>query len=316
MRTLAALVIAATPLTTWSQVPEEPARESVAELLELFAYDATAELDVREAGMDSYEGYDRVDLSYASPMGGRVPAYLYVPQADGPWAGMLVMHGMPGDRTNGAAMAAGYARGGALCLAISAPWARVEPGEQMNPITFTEEDRTNQIQLMQDLQRGVDLLLTFGEVDPERLGYVGGSYGGAMGGLLAGIEKRIQAYALVVGDGGLYAHMTSPGDEIPPSGLTQEEWERWEAWMRPIEPIRFVAHAAPAHLLFQNGRTDQLVPAADAEEYQAAGSLPKTTMWYEGGHSIDAERLRDQALWFAERIDIDPRPFLGPDGAQ
>ena len=102
-------------------------------------------------------------------MGSRVPAYLYVPQTDGPWAGMLVLHGMPGDRKSGNIMGPGYARGGALCLAISAPWARLERGEEMVPMTFTEQDRLNQIQLMQDLQRGVDLLLSFGEVDHERL---------------------------------------------------------------------------------------------------------------------------------------------------
>ena len=81
--------------------------------------------------------------------------------------------------------------------------------------------------------------------------------------------------------------------------------------MQPIEPLRFVAHAVPSELLFQNGKTDQLVPAADAADYQAAGSEPKTILWYDGGHSIDGERLSDQALWFAERIGIDPTPLTG-----
>jgi len=299
-----------------ASLQEEPARAEPdgiePALLALFDYDVELDLDVREEAYDSFDGYDRVDISYASPMGGRVPAYLYVPQTEEPWAGMLVMHGMPGDRSNGQTFGPGYARGGALCLAISAPWARLGPGEQMEPITFTEEDRANQIQLVQDLRRGVDLLLTFSEVDPKRLGYVGGSYGGAMGGLLAGVEKRIVAYALVVGDGGLYAHMTSPGDRIPPEGLDVETWQRWKSWMEPIEPLRFVAHAAPSQLLFQNGRTDELVPEADALVYQAAGSEPKTCLWYADGHSITRERIRDQAKWFAERIGIDPTALVGP----
>jgi len=46
-----------------------------------------------------------------------------------------------------------------------------------------------------------------------------------------------------------------------------------------------------------------------AAEYQAAGSEPKTILWYEDGHSIGGERLRDQSLWFADRIGIDPGPF-------
>ena len=295
---------------------DDPGEALAPELLALFDYDRGADLDLREEEIESFDGFDRIDLSFASPFesaskeaGERVPAYLYQPHSDGPWAGMLLMHGMPGDRSDGRGLAEGYVRSGCLVLAISAPWARSVP---MDPMTMTAKDRENQIQLIQDLRRGVDLLRSFPEVDSERLAYLGVSYGGAMGGLLAGVERRIEAYALVVGDGGLVAHMTSPGDEIPPEDVTEEEWLAWVEAMAPIEPIRFVAHARPAHLLFQNGKTDRLVPAADAEAYQAAASEPKTLMWYEGGHAVDGARLRDQALWFAERIGIDPTPFTGP----
>lgn len=309
MTLLSGLALAASlalaPQST-APAPIEPATRA------LFDYDRTLDLDIQEVGHESLRGFDRVDLSYASPLGGRVPAYLFVPQTDGPWAGMLVMHGMPGSRENGRRMAEGYARGGALCLAISAPWARVAEGEELEPLTFTDEDRANQIQLIVDLQRGVDLLLTFPEVDPERLGYAGGSYGGAMGGLLAGVERRIAAYALVVGDGGLVAHETSPGDPIPPEGLDEATWKAWVESMSPIEPLRFVAHAAPAALLFQNARDDEYVPAADAAVYQAAASEPKTILWYDGGHGLTPRRLLDQSRWFAERIGIDPTPFETP----
>lgn len=306
MSTFLALALAASPLLA-PQASAVPAIEPATRAL--FDYDRALDLDVKEVGHEALRGYDRVDLTYASPLGGRVPAYLYVPQTDGPWAGMLVMHGMPGNRENGRRIAEGYARGGALCLAISAPWARVAEGEEMEPLTYTAKDRANQIQLIVDLQRGLDFLLTFPEVDPKRLGYVGGSYGGAMGGLLAGVERRIAAYALVVGDGGLVAHETSPGDPIPPEGLDEATWKAWVESMTPIEPLRFVAHAAPAALLFQNARDDEYVPAADAAVYQAAASEPKTILWYDGGHGLDRQRLVDQSRWMAERIGIDPKAF-------
>jgi len=308
---LAAVLLVVPQATT--PAPTEPARQDPAPIepatRALFDYDTTLELDLREESVQSFDGYDLADISYASPLGGRVPAFLYLPRREGPWAGMLVMHGMPGDRANGRTWGEGYARGGAACLAISAPWARVAPGEPVEPLSFTEKDRANQIQLIVDLRRGLDLLLTFPEVDPKRLGYVGGSYGGAMGGLLAGVERRIRAYALVVGDGGLLAHETSPGDPIPPEGVTLDAWTAWVTAMKPIEPLRFVAHAAPAELLFQNGRTDEYVPASDAAAYQAAGSEPKTILWYDGGHGIDRQRVLDQAEWFAQRIGIDPSFF-------
>jgi BAAT / Acyl-CoA thioester hydrolase C terminal len=48
----------------------------------------------------------------------------------------------------------------------------------------------------------VDLLSARPEVDEQRLGYIGWSYGAAIGGLLAAVERRIKAYVLAVGGGG------------------------------------------------------------------------------------------------------------------
>ena len=54
-----------------------------------------------------------------------------------------------------------------------------------------------------------------------------------------------------------------------------------------------------------------ILPEADGLAYQQAGSEPKTCLWYEDGHGLTPERMRDQARWFAEHIGIDPAPFLG-----
>jgi dienelactone hydrolase len=286
---------------------ERPAPDEAT--LALFEYDREAPLAIEENGVQQFEDYVRVDLSYASPAGGRVPALYFEPMSDGPHAGLLLLHGMPGSRESNDDLGRRYVGTGAIVLAISAPWARPD-GPRDDILRFDERDRAEQIQLIQDLRRGVDLLLEMG-ADPERLGYAGGSYGGAMGGLLAGVEHRVRAYALAVGDGGLLAHFTSPGDPVPPENVSEERWKAWVAMMEPIEPIRFVAHAAPSALLFQNGRTDQLVPAADAEQYQRAGSEPKTIHWYETGHGLTPAMLRDQVNWLAEHIGIDAKGFPG-----
>ena len=98
-----------------------------------------------------------------------------------------------------------------------------------------------------DLRRAVDLLAARPEVDRRRPAYVGVSYGAAMGGLLAGVEGRLKAYVLAVGDGGLVSHFTGPDDtDGPRQRLAATDRERWLAAMRPIEPINFVARAAPA----------------------------------------------------------------------
>jgi hypothetical protein len=128
-----------------------------------------------------------------------------------------------------------------------------------------------------------------------------------MGGLLAGVEDRLQAYVLQVGDGGLVTHSTGPEDTEWWLAQPAEVRQEWVAAMWPIEPVHYVGCAAPAALLFQNGILDELVPPADALRYQEAGSDPKTIRWYESGHGLGDDAGRDQAEWLSESIGISVR---------
>ena len=220
------------------------------------------------------------------------------------------MHGSSGSRESLLPLAKDLIPTGAVVLTISAPSARISGKDW---ITFTPLDRDEQIQLMVDLRRGVDLLLQQEKVDPARIGYIGYSYGAAMGGLLAGIEPRIKAYGLMVGDGGLVNHFTD-GDS-PISGFQSVPSAAREAWlkaMRPIEPIHFVSHASPSSLFFQNARRDTLVSEADALAYQAAGSEPKRVEWYDSGHGLPTPAYFDMVNWLEEQIGIDATKFKGP----
>jgi dienelactone hydrolase len=274
-------------------------------LLKLFEYDPSAPLDQQVVSSEKRQGYTLQQLTYASPKGGRVPAFLSIPDGRGPFPGVLLLHGMPGSAQGMLPEAERLARLGAISLAISAPFARSHRIGVQRGLNFDERDRDEQIQLIIDLRRGVDLLLSRPDVAKDRLGYVGISYGGAQGGLLAGVETRIKAYALVVGDGGLVSHFTGPDDRngylksLPP-----ERVKRWLATMEPIESIRWVGRAAPAHLLFQNGRSDTMVPPADGRAYQEAGSEPKKLLWYDAEHGLNGEAVRDRHTWLAEQIGI------------
>jgi len=289
----------------WSPPPEAASITPLScdEIGEVFAYDPQAPLDVQEVSRRQEEGVTVIDLTYASPMDGRVPATLAVPDGAGPFAGMIYQHGMPSTRQPMIPAAVNYARMGAVVLLIDAPFARRPNGMNVS-VTMTEQDRHEQIQLIVDLRRGIDLLLSRPEVDPERLAYVGTSYGGAMGGLLAGVEDRLKAYVLQVGDGGLVTHFTGSEDRAAWQSRPEDERRQWVKWMWPIEPIHYVGCASPAALLFQNGTLDTMVPPADGLRYQEAGSEPKTACWYRAGHALDAAAYRDQAEWLSERIGI------------
>jgi predicted esterase len=275
--------------------------------IRLFDYDANSPVLVTEISVQQEDGYTIHDISYPSPKGGNVPAYLVVPNSDGPFAGLLLMHGSSGSRQTLLPLAQDLARTGAVVLTISAPSARTAGRDW---ITFTPLDRDEQIQLTIDLRRGVDLLTGQEKVDPARIGYIGYSYGAAMGGLLAGIEPRIKAYGLMVGDGGLVNHFT---DEGKPVGgfetIDPEARERWLEAMEPIEPIHYVGHTSPSALFFQNARYDRSVSEEDALAYQAAGSEPKKVQWYDSGHGLPPQAYLDMVAWLAEEIGIDHTQF-------
>ncbi|HEU0300532.1 MAG TPA: hypothetical protein VFR37_13775, partial [Longimicrobium sp.] len=224
--------------------------------LHLFAYDRAAPLELQSTQIGAQDGVAIHQVSYASPKGGRVNGRLFVPQGGGPFAGVVLGHGMPGNAEAFTGRAVYIARHGAVAIAIDAPFNR-RPG---GPLTLTPQDSVEQVQLIVDLQRAVDVLLARPDVDPARLAYVGRSYGGATGALFAGVERRLKTYILAVADGGITTRFTAPG--APPPPAEQEAQARaWLAAMQPIEGIRFV-HLANAPILFQNARQDQFVSVA------------------------------------------------------
>ena len=275
--------------------------------IHLFDYDNKSRVSITGESVEQENGYTIHNISYPSAKSGDVPAYLVVPEGPGPFAGIILMHGSSGSRETMLPFAKDLVHTGAVVLTLSAPSARI-PGRDW--ITFTPMDREEQIQLMVDLRRGVDLLSQHEKVDPSRIGYIGYSYGAAMGGLLAGIEPRIKAYGLMVGDGGLVNHFTDDGE--PVGGFEQFDPARREQWleaMEPIEPIHYVGHASPSALFFQNARADQLVSEEDALAYQAAGSEPKKVQWYESGHGLPEQAYVDMIDWLAEQIAIEAEKF-------
>jgi dienelactone hydrolase len=283
------------------------------ELLKLFNYDPAAPLELKESKVEERAGSKVHDLSYASPKGGRVPAYLVVPPGKGPLAGLVFMHGGNGNRSSLLPGALIMAQAGAVCLLIDSPLngGRAVTGQTLADFTQPERTRAAMIQNVVDLRRGVDLLAARPDVEAKRLGYVGASYGGTIGGVLAGVEKRIKAYALLVGTGDLgewletSQHPTAKRDR---GAMTHQQVEDAIRIMSDVQPIRYVGHAAPSALLFQNGRSDPFMPIPAVERYQAAGSEPKQIRWYDAGHGLNADAFRDRANWFSEQIGLGALP--------
>jgi len=278
-----------------------------------FDYDDGAPLEVRTGDVSDELSLDArgpshvrvASITYRSPKGGSlVPARLFIPARKGPHAGLIVQHGMPGGKEDFSLDAIELARLGAVVIAIDAPFARREG----KPVTFTPRDRAEQVQLIIDLRRAVDLLRSRPDVDPDRIGYLGYSYGGAMGGLLAGVEHRIAGFVLMVGDGGLVEHFNSPYNQGLLSSLEPKRREEWLDTMKPIEPLTWIEKAS-APLLFLSARHDQLVPPRDAARYQRAAPEPKQIRWYDLDHFLSPRAWCDAARFLGTHIGIDGNQY-------
>ncbi len=268
----------------------------------LFAYDADAPLNLQKAVEYTRNGVEVSGISFDSPDGGRATGLFFDPVTRSSLRpGIVLMHGMPGNARSTAAGAQLLAEHGAVVIAIDAPFAR----RSGPPVRFSTQDRAEQVQLIKDLQRAVDVLRAQANVDDERIAYHGTSYGGAMGALFVGIERRIESAVLVVPDGGLVSHFTGPEDSNLMASLSCATRVAWLRAMTPIEPIRFIANAPPTTLLVQSGRSDNLVPAADAQALHAALARPTTIRWYDAGHGLNQQAFLDRLDWLHEKIGLD-----------
>ena len=104
------------------------------QLAKLYAYAAAAPLDVREAGVTTEEGIAVHDLSYASPVRGRVPAYLVLPAGEGPFPVVLYAPGSNGTRDDFLGDARLLAKRGLAGLLFTPPHNR--PGGPLLTLMF------------------------------------------------------------------------------------------------------------------------------------------------------------------------------------
>lgn len=307
---LAALLLLVTVVTSSGQ----GAKPGVEDLARQFAYDRKAPLDVREVSRERRDGVTIIDLTYASPIGGRVPAYLVAPEGKKPVAAILFGHWMmPGspfmNRREFLEEAVVLARSGAVSLLIDAPLVRpgfvLEKDEMRAAAQSSEASRQQVI----DFRRGIDLLTVRYKPGKDAIAYVGHSYDAHVGGILTAVEKRITSFALMAGGFADEEYVFDP-DNTEMRKLRERvgdeavrEYFRKYAW---DEPANFVGHSAPAAVFLQFGRQDKPITEKMARRYYDLFAEPKRIEFYDAGHALDAKARLDRAEWLKERLSLRP----------
>lgn len=264
-----------------------------------FDYDRSRPLAV-EVKSDQTQGRARVrDITFASAAGGRTAAYLVSPVKPRKGPGILFAHwyepeSKDSNRTQFLVQAGELAAGGATSLLIETMWS--DPG--WFPKRRRADDYANSIAQVKELRRALDVLAVQPGVDPKRIAYVGHDFGAMYGAVLAGIDDRVRAWALQAGTTS-FSHWYLLGEKLDAAAR-----QRVIDTLAPLDPVAYIGKAAPSPVLFQFARNDRYVPEARARQFFEAAGEPKTILWYDAGHGLNEQAVKDRQAWLRKTLRI------------
>jgi pimeloyl-ACP methyl ester carboxylesterase len=272
----------------------------------IFDYEQVRPVEFEVVSTTTFRGVDIDRIKFESPLGGLAYGHLSRPVGEpAPGAAVLWAHGAPSDGKDSYPPMAIFACAGATSIVVDAPYARPGANRSGEAFLFTSQDRDEQIQLVVDMRRALDLLADLGG---ERFGFGGISYGSAIGGQLIGVDDRVEAAVLLLGNSGIVERFTDEdGQPIwPLTDLEPEEVDEWIAAMLPIEPGRFVGDTS-ADVLFMSGTRDPLIPAVEAERYHSLGPPGAELYWMDEAHDIPFDDMFLHNRFIGDRIGVDPQ---------
>jgi cephalosporin-C deacetylase-like acetyl esterase len=283
-----------------------------AELVRHFDYDAKAPLEMKVLGTEKRGEATVYDITYASPKGGVVPAYLVVPAKEkAPFAAVVWGHWYwtNSDMRNRKQFldeAVALAPAGVVSLLNDGPVAR--PGYVADNDLLSEKRNEEKVQQVIDMRRGVDLLLTRKDVDPKRIAFVGHSYNATIGATLSGVDRRFKAFVLMAGSISDEVNLRTGAYEQFRRQVGPEKFDAFMASHKYLDEGNFVAHAAPATVFLQYATQEPFLTPERAREYEKVVSQPKRFKLYEAPHALNAEARRDRIAFLAEQLKLKPLP--------
>jgi dienelactone hydrolase len=276
-----------------------------------FDYDQQAPLDIQEVGVEHRGAIAVHDISYTSPKGGWIPAYLVVPDGQGPFAAVLWGHWYWRNseffnRKEFLEEAVALAHAGVVSLLTAGPDAR--PGHVEIKELLSDQSATDLVQAIVDMRRGADLLLARKDVDVPRLAYVGHSYNASVGGFLSGADKRFKAFVLMAG--GLSDEADLKTKEVQEFRLKvgPEKFDAFSAKYAWLDPGKYVSHAAPAAVFLHFATQEDFLTPERAPVYAANVSEPKKFRLYDSPHALNAEARRDRIAFLTGQLKLRPLP--------
>ncbi len=265
-----------------------------------FTYDRALPLDIREHEVAIRNGIRVATLNFAVMPTVRAAGLLVTPSQSGNKTGAIVwVHS--GGSFEQLPDAILLAQAGAVSLLIDP----IAPDWDAPAATWRER----MVQAVVSIRRGIDLLLQRNDVDPQRLGFVGHSYGAMIGVDAVAADRRFRAAVFEVGLPGMSVHIRTA-----PIAFATELRKRLGpgadsalSLIEPLDSIHYVGALAPTALLFQSARFDPGVPDEQAQTFFNAASEPKALKWYDTAHDVlDIAAISDRARFLGSQLALKP----------
>ena len=276
----------------------------------LTAYDPATPLGLNEESpVQTLDGGIEIhDVSWESPGGGRVSAWMVAPPGDGPFAGLAYLHGSETDRDDFLDEAVAMAHAGAVSIVLDAPFARTGTSRKAFLLNFglAERERDMTAQAVVDLRRAYDVLAERGDVDPDRLGFVGHSWGASLGVVLAAVDARPGSLVLITGRPSWTGFLEAETEGWVRSAHERagdEDWQRYLELMAPLDAMAEIDNVDAGRLYLQYGSADDVVPEDVSAQLIDAAEGAMSDL-YPAPHALNDDATADRVAWLVERLGL------------
>jgi dienelactone hydrolase len=260
------------------------------ELASQFDYDQSAPLGLETQDIVERSGVVLEALTYRTPRGGVLPAFIVRPDDVGPHPAVVLAHGAGQTREDFLSLAATLARRGVTALTFTAAAERSTRADVRSGTESFEVDVQLAIDDVLAIRRAIDLLVAQDYVDGDRVGVLGFSRGGQPAGIAAAVDDRVDAVVLAV------------TRARPSRTFTLAENRQL---YRALDLAEYVGHIAPAAVFVQGGTRDDVIPHGEVRELAHLASEPKRLRWYKAGHLLNAAAFREQVQFLVEELRVE-----------
>ena len=275
-------------------------------LLDLVLYNQNEPYDMKdETSSRDEDGITIRDISFSNSIGGRVSAYLVIPEGNGPFPAIyfihwLETHAYDSNRTQFLPHAIELAKQGLLSILPDAFWSTTPSKFEENPELWWKTEIEYDTELCRkqviDLLRTHDVLLQREDVIQDRIALVAHDFGAMFGSLFATFNKNYKIFVFIAATG-RFSDWFKFG-----SKLSKKQILPYIEAMKFLDPVTNISNIKDKPILFQYANDDFYVPKDKALELYNAAGEPKEIRWYKAKHSMNETTFTEMKRWVKDHL--------------